>query len=177
MKFGRLVILFLATATIFVSCQPAKTIPPKNKTQPNSPLEPSVPIETQPKLNTIRLYLGAQEIVAEMALTGEQMQSGMMFRTNMAEKEGMIFVFPYPQRASFWMKNTSLPLSAAYIDPEGTIQEIHNLQPHHTNPVVAHSENIQFVLETRQNWFQRNNVSTGTVIRTEKGTLKNTFLK
>ncbi|MDQ6632541.1 MAG: DUF192 domain-containing protein [Verrucomicrobiota bacterium] len=177
MKLDRLVILFLTSATIFVSCQPTKTVLPKNKIEPNSSLESPVPAQAQPKLSTIKLYLGPQEMVAETALTGEQMQSGMMFRTNMAENESMIFVFPYPQRASFWMKNTSLPLSAAYIDSEGTIQEIHNLQPHNTNPVVAHSENIQFVLETRQNWFQRNNVSTGTVIRTEKGTLKNTFLK
>ena len=61
------------------------------------------------------------------------MQTGMMFRTNLAENAGMLFVLPMPQQASFWMKNCPLPLSAAYIDPEGVILEIHDLQPHNTN--------------------------------------------
>ena len=114
-------------------------------------------------------------MIAEMALTGIQQQTGMMFRTNIAENEGMIFVFPYPHQASFWMKNTSVPLSAAYIDSEGVIQEIHDLQPHDTNAVKAASANIQYVLETSQGWFQRNKIKPGTLIRTDKGTLNKRF--
>ena len=99
----------------------------------------------------------------------------MMFRTNMAEGEGMVFVFPMPQRADFWMKNTILPLSAAYIDPDGQILEIHDLQPQDTNSVTAATGNIQYVLETRQGWFKRHNIREGTVIATERGTLRKTF--
>jgi hypothetical protein len=125
----------------------------------------------------MKLWLGAEEMVAELALTGLQVQTGMMFRTNLAENAGMLFVLPVPQRASFWMKNCPLPLSAAYIDLEGVILEIHDLQPHNTNSVVASSERVQFVLETSQGWFGRHNVTTGMVIRTEHGTLKDTFLR
>jgi uncharacterized membrane protein (UPF0127 family) len=136
---------------------------------------PNLPTAAQSKLQTMKLWLGAEEMVAELALTGEQQQTGMMFRTNLAENAGMLFVFPGPQRASFWMKNCPLPLSAAYIDPEGVILEIHDLQPHNTDPVVASSEQVQFVLETSQGWFGRHHVTTGMVVRTERGPLKETF--
>lgn len=134
-----------------------------------------LPTNAQPRLPTIKLYLGAQEMVTEIARTEWQQHCGMMFRTNMAENEGMIFLLPYPMQASFWMKNCTLPLSAAYIDAEGTILEIHKLEPGDTNPVVAATGNIVYVLETPQGWFQRNGVATGAVITTEKGSLAKTF--
>jgi uncharacterized membrane protein (UPF0127 family) len=137
--------------------------------------DPGLPTAAQPKLQTMKLWLGAEEMVAELALTGEQQQTGMMFRTNLAENAGMLFVFPGPHRASFWMKNCPLPLSAAYIDPEGVILEIHDLQPHNTNSVTASSERVQFVLETNQGWFARHHVTTGMVVRTERGPLMETF--
>jgi uncharacterized protein len=99
----------------------------------------------------------------------------MMFRTNLAENAGMLFPLPFTQRASFWMKNCPLPLSAAYIDPDGVIQEIHDLQPHNTNAVMAASNNIRFVLETSQGWFGRHNVRVGMTVRTERGSLMDTF--
>ena len=136
---------------------------------------PSLPTAAQPILQTMKLWLGAEEMVAELALTAEQMQTGMMFRTNLAENAGMLFAFPAPHRASFWMKNCPLPLSAAYIDPEGVILEIHDLQPHNTNSVVASSERVQFVLETSQGWFGRHQVTTGMLVRTEHGPLSETF--
>jgi len=138
---------------------------------------PSLPTAAQPKLQTMKLWLGAEEMVAELALTGAQVQTGMMFRTNMAENAGMLFVFSEPHRASFWMKNCPLPLSAAYIDSEGVILEIHDLQPHNTNNVEAASDRVQFVLETNQGWFQRHHVAPGTVIRTERGSLLDTFFR
>jgi uncharacterized membrane protein (UPF0127 family) len=137
----------------------------------------NLPTAAQPKLQTMKLWLGAEEMVAELALTGVQQQTGMMFRTNLAENAGMLFVLPAPQRASFWMMNCPLPLSAAYIDPEGVILEVHDLQPQNTNSVVASSERVQFVLETSQGWFGRHNVTTGMVVRTERGTLRDTFLR
>ena len=115
-------------------------------------------------------------MLTELALTGVQQQTGMMFRTNMAENAGMLFVFGAPHQASFWMMNTVLPLSAAYIDPEGVIAEIHDLEPHNTNSVSAATDRIQYVLETNQGWFKRHNIGVGTVIQTERGTLRQTFL-
>lgn len=136
---------------------------------------PGEPTAAQPRLHTLKLWLGAAELNTELALTEMQMRTGMMFRTNMPETDGMIFVFPRPHQAAFWMKNTIVPLSAAYIDPEGVILEIHPLQPHDTNPVAAATDRVQYVLETPQGWFDRHHVSTGAVVRSESGTLRQTF--
>lgn len=136
------------------------------------PLKLWEPTEAQPKLKTIKLWLGAEELETELALTEAQLQTGMMFRTNMAENAGMLFVFPWPHQTSFWMKNTIVPLSAAYIDPEGMILEIHSLKPHDTNSVFAASNRIQFVLEVNQGWFERHNVKIGALVRSDKGPLR-----
>jgi hypothetical protein len=138
---------------------------------------PDVPTAAQPKLETTKLWLGAEEMIAELALNSRQQLTGMMFRTNLAENAGMLFVFPLPHRASFWMKNCPLPLSAAYIDPEGVILELHDLQPYKTNTVEAGSDRVQFVLETNQGWFGRHHVTPGMVVRTERGTLMETFFR
>ena len=133
--------------------------------------------QPQPKLPTLKLWLGPHEMTAELAITPKEKERGMMFRTNMAEMEGMLFVFPGPHRASFWMKNTVLPLSAAYLDPEGVIVEIRELKRLDETGVTAGSDNIQYVLETTRGWFERNRVGVGTVIRTERGTLRETFFR
>jgi hypothetical protein len=73
------------------------------------------------------------------------------------------------------MKNCPLPLSCAYITPEGVIAEIHDLQAQDTNAVVAGSDGIKYVLEVNQGWFARHHVETGTSVRTERGTLQETF--
>lgn len=131
----------------------------------------------QSKLPTIKLWTGTNEIVAEIARTPTQHQAGMMYRTNMGEMEGMVFIFDYPSQRSFWMKNTTVPLDAAYIDPQGIIQEIHPLHPLNENAVYSKSYDIQFVLEMNQGWFSNHNVKAGMEIRTEKGDFMQTFIR
>lgn len=146
-------------------------------TAPPPAVDDLLPAQAQPKLPTIKIYLGAEVLDAEMALTVKQMRIGMMFRTNIQETDSMLFVLPVPQRANFWMKNCPESISAAYISPDGTIQEIHHLEKNDTNGVVAARDDIQFVLETKDGWFARHNVGLGTVIRTEKGSLAETFFR
>ena len=98
-----------------------------------------------------------------------------MFRTNIEDNAGMLFVFNSPSQVSFWMKNCPLPLSAAYIDSEGVILEVRELESFNTNSVLAKTDRVQFVLETGRGWFDRKNVRPGMVIRTERGTLRQTF--
>ena len=136
---------------------------------------PSEPVEAQPKLQTMNLWVGPEEMIVELALTPEQQLTGMMFRTNLTENAGMLFPLPMTQFASIWMKNVSVPLSGAYIDREGVIQEIHEFQPQNTNAVVSATNNIRFILEAPQGWFQRHNVRTGMIVRAERGTLLETF--
>jgi uncharacterized membrane protein (UPF0127 family) len=161
--------VFLLVAAVAGGCKPSAPPPPAARTVP------ALPTQAQPRLATIKLYLGPKEMTAEMAVTEMQERTGMMFRTNMAENDGMIFVLPRAERANFWMMNCVLPLSAAYIDPDGMILEIHDLQPGNTNGVVAATDNILYVLETPQGWFSKNGVAAGAVIRTDKGSLRKTF--
>ena len=137
----------------------------------------SVPTSAQAKLSTVKLWVGTQEIVAEVAGTQRQREIGMMFRTNILENEGMLFLFPYSLQMSFWMTNVPIPLSCAYMDHEGTIVEIHDMKPNDPTPILSKSSDLQFVLETKQGWFGRNNVATGMVVRTDRGSLAETFLR
>jgi uncharacterized membrane protein (UPF0127 family) len=75
------------------------------------------------------------------------------------------------------MKNCPESISAAYIGPDGVIAEIHHLEKNDTNSVVAATDNIQYVLEVKDGWFARHNISPGAVIRTEKGSLSETFFQ
>jgi uncharacterized membrane protein (UPF0127 family) len=133
------------------------------------------PTQAQPRLPTLKLYLGPQEIVAELALTQKAVETGMMWRTNMPEMEGMLFAFQRPHRASFWMRNTLLPLSCAYIDRDGVILETHHMRPKDETPIEAQSDNVRYVLEMNQGWFERHQVGVGAVVRTERGSLGQTF--
>jgi uncharacterized membrane protein (UPF0127 family) len=158
-----------------VGCERNSPAPASPATVANSSADPALPTHAQSRLETTQLWLGSDSLETELARTWEQERTGMMFRTNMAETEAMLFFLPAPQRASFWMAQTTVPLSAAYIDPNGAIVEIHDLKPLDTNAVLAASDQIQFVLETRQGWFQRHNVHEGMLVRGAHGTLMDLY--
>jgi len=162
----------LLAATLLAGC--AKSGP--TATQESVSVE-KLPTQAQPKLRTMKLYLGAESLDAELALSAKEEQTGMMFRTNIQETDSMLFVLPYPMRASFWMKNCPESISAAYISPDGIVQEIHHLEHDDTNAVSAARDDIQFVLETKEGWFTRHNIGVGTAIQTEKGSLAQVFLR
>jgi uncharacterized membrane protein (UPF0127 family) len=171
MALAAVVLLIVLT----VGCNDSAKEPTGSVPSPAMSTDPGEPTQAQPKLRTMRLYIGAKEMLAELALKPQEIRTGMMFRTNMEAGTGMLFALPYTQRASFWMKNCPYPLSAAFIDEEGIIQEIHKLEPHNTNSVVAASENIRFVLETPRGWFEQNGIAPGVAIATERGPLYKTF--
>ena len=164
----RVVALSLLALLAGVACRPSASAPPFA-----APAEEAG--RPQPKLPTLKLWLGPHELVGELATTGQQQQMGMMWRTNMAEMEAMLFVFGAPHRAGFWMKNTLLPLSCAYIDPEGVILEIRDMKPRDETSLTAATDRVQYVLEVNQGWFTRNKVGVGTVLRTERGSLRESF--
>jgi uncharacterized membrane protein (UPF0127 family) len=173
--------LALAAILGFAGCDakaPPTAAPPSAEAEDLPRVTPEGHLDrAQPKLKTMRLYVGAHELITELCTNDVQRMTGMMFRTNLAENEAMLFVFPWPHRASFYMKNTRVPLSAAYLDPEGVIREIHDLHPGDLQGKEAKVDNIQYVLETTQGWFQRRNLGPGAVVRTEEGTLPQTFFK
>ena len=104
----------------------------------------TLPTEPQPKLQTVKIYLGPETLDAEMALTPMQEATGLMYRTNITDQTAMIFALGEPLRApnGFWMTNCPMSLSAAYINPDGVIEEIHHLEKNDNTPVVATNNDI-----------------------------------
>ena len=183
----RLLALTVLLAVVGAGCQKPVVTTPATAVGTNAPAStnaeaPRDPNQlyldhAQPKLRTIRLWIGAKEMTAEIAATVTEISTGMMFRKEIGENEGMLFVFGRPHQAAFYMRNTVVPLSAAYIDPNGAILEVRELKPLDETPVTAKSDQVQFVLETRLGWFETNGIAPGTIIRTEQGTLAETFFK
>jgi uncharacterized membrane protein (UPF0127 family) len=180
-------ILLFAAVALASGCkndQPVSATAPATNPAPR-PAQAQVPREIpradegrpQPRLSTLKLWVGTNELNAEIAANMNEIMSGMMWRTNMPEMEGMLFIFPQPHRAQFWMRNTLLPLSCAYIDPEGTVLELHDMKPRDETPIPASTDQVQYVLEVNQGWFQRHNVAPGMLITTERGSLPQTFFR
>ena len=123
----------------------------------------------------MKLYVGPETVDAEIALSRDEIMTGMMYRTNILETDAMLFDLQVPQRASFWMYHCPESISAAYITPEGVIAEVHHLEQNDTNAVLSATDNIQYVLETSDGWFDRHHVSPGMAITTERGSLSHTY--
>jgi uncharacterized membrane protein (UPF0127 family) len=115
----------------------------------------------QTDLQRTRLTTGMYQIDAQVAQTPRQRQIGLMFRKEMPQSEGMIFVFEQPATQCFWMQNTLLPLTAAFVADDGRIVNLVDMQPLTTDSHCSR-EPVRFVLEMNQGWFARKNIKEGT---------------
>ncbi len=107
-----------------------------------------------PTLKKITLVAGQTQVVVEVAATETERNRGLMFRKTLADGKGMLFVFETDQRVSFWMKNTSLPLSLAYMAADGTILQVLDLAPFSEEPRPS-ERSIRYALEVPQGWFAK----------------------
>lgn len=117
--------------------------------------------ETSKPLPVIEIKAGATTLRAEVARTPDEKALGLMHRTRMPDNAGMIFILDGISRASFWMKDTSIPLSIAFLDAQGTILQIVDLQPFDQTAVRSESDRVAFALEMNQHWFSLNRVKAG----------------
>jgi uncharacterized protein len=162
-------------AAILAGCQKSESGTPTDKSTNDVATVEQIPTRAQPTLPTVKIYLGPETLDAEMAVTREEEATGLMYRTNITEDTAMLFNLHQPMQASFWMTNCPISLSCAYINPDGVIEEIHHLEKNDNVPVVATNEDILFVLEVNDGWFARHNITPGMLIRSERGTLAQTF--
>ena len=106
------------------------------------------------------LIPGAPRVALEIAQTDPDRQRGLMGRQSMAVDQGMLFVFPQATRGGFWMRDTLIPLSIAFIEADGTIVDIQDMQPLDETP-HAPPRPYRFALEVNQGWFAANRVKPG----------------
>ena len=111
-------------------------------------------------LPRLKLQAGMHQIDTQLALTPEQRQVGLMFRAEMPQHEGMLFVFEQPTVQCFWMKNTLLPLTAAFVSDDGTIINLVDMKPNTTDSHCS-AKPVRFVLEMNQGWFARKAIKAG----------------
>jgi len=118
--------------------------------------------DQRPQLELPRLTLsaGMHLIQAQLAATPEQRSTGLMFRTEMPANEGMLFVFEQASQQCFWMKNTLIPLTAAFVADDGTLVNLVDMKPQSLDSHCSTAP-VRYVLEMNQGWFAKRGIKAG----------------
>jgi uncharacterized membrane protein (UPF0127 family) len=116
--------------------------------------------DPQTDLPRTTITTGIFQIDVQVAATPQQREIGLMFRKEMPQQEGMIFVFEQPGTQCFWMKNTLIPLTAAFVADDGTIVNLEDMKPQTTDSHCS-DKPVRYVLEMNQGWFARKGVKAG----------------
>ena len=114
----------------------------------------------QLQLPRVTLSAGMHLIQTQVASTPEQRATGLMHRKEMPANEGMLFVFEQRAGQCFWMKNTLLPLTAAFVADDGTIVNLADMKPQ-TLDSHCSAEPVRYVLEMNQGWFAKRGIQAG----------------
>ena len=107
-----------------------------------------------------RITAGIHQITVQVAQSPEQRSTGLMFRKEMPQGEGMLFVFEQPTQQCFWMKNTPLPLTAAFVADDGSIVNLADMKPQSTDSHCS-AKPVRYVLEMNQGWFAKKGIKAG----------------
>lgn len=118
------------------------------------------PAPSPQQLATTTLRAGMHQVVAQVARSPSERETGLMWRKEMAQHEGMLFVFDEPATQCFWMRNTYLPLSAAFVADDGRIVNVVDMQP---LTLASHCSTapVRYVLEMNQGWFAKRGLKAG----------------
>ncbi|CAD5365878.1 conserved exported hypothetical protein [Rubrivivax sp. A210] len=118
----------------------------------------------QPKLQTIAITAGMHVIQAELAISSQEQATGMMFRRAMPGNEGMLFVNDEAGMRCFWMKNTLVPITIAFIDDDGSIVNLADMQPQSEQSHCS-AKPVRYALEMHQGWFAKRGLKAGFRLR------------
>ena len=113
--------------------------------------------------NTYEIKIDNKTSHAEVAFTQKGRTIGLMFRDTLDEDHGMLFIYPQEKNLSFWMKNTKIPLSIAFINSKGIITQIDSMTPY---SLMSHTskEKVKYALEMEQGWFRKNGIKIGSKV-------------
>lgn len=129
-------------------------------------LDPDFPPEgALGELRTLDVDLAYERVTLEVAITQREQEQGLMYREALPENRGMLFVYAEPHFMSFWMKNTRIPLSIAFIRQDGIVSDVLKMTPH-TGPFDPETHyrstyQCQYALEMNQGWFESHGINKG----------------
>jgi uncharacterized membrane protein (UPF0127 family) len=126
----------------------------------SAPLLSQAQGEPQTRLARIKLGAGMHLIDTQLAQTPEQRQIGLMWRKDLPQNEGMLFVFEQPSVQCFWMRNTLTALTAAFVEDDGTIVNLADMKPQSDDSHCS-TKPVRFVLEMNQAWFKKRGIQAG----------------
>lgn len=123
---------------------------------------PAMAQDAAPQMNLRRIDLtaGMYRIDTQLAQTPQQREIGLMFRKEMPQQEGMLFIFEVPGVQCFWMRNTILPLTAAFVADDGTIVNMADMKPMSEDSHCS-AKPVRYVLEMNQGWFDKRGIKAG----------------
>ena len=122
---------------------------------------PKSPVTKESRPGRVQLAMGGARLWVEVAEDEAARSQGLMFRRQMPQDEGMLFVFEYPQLLSFWMKNTYLPLDIAFVASDGSILNILQMKPLDEGPRYLSQGQALYAIEANAGWFQRQGIKAG----------------
>lgn len=152
----------LSGVFVFTACQPEKEASAQNAA-PVAAAEATLTAQDWIPLTIERITIRAQ-----FAISPSEMARGLMHRKELAENDGMLFVYDKPRQMSFWMKNTPLPLDIGFFSADGVLREVYRMFPYDTTTVSSVSNEIQFALEMNQGWFAKNGLKPGARLSMEQ---------
>lgn len=132
--------------------------------------EVAAPAVSLPPAGHAWVIFGADTVVAEVAATADERAEGLMYREEVPDGTGMLFVFPDSRPRSFWMANTYVPLDIAYMDPSFRVVDIIAMEPLVTESYPSDAP-AMYGLEVRQGWFEEQGIRVGTQAHIEFGVL------
>ena len=120
----------------------------------------SVQLGCSDTLDVIDVTINGRVLRIEVARTSDEQAKGLMHRKTMPENHGMLFHYESDRKLSFWMKDTEIPLSIAFLAADGTIKEIYDMKPFSLNTIVSR-QSVRFALEVNQGLFERLGIDIG----------------
>ena len=108
-----------------------------------------------------KLKIGDHSLTVELAESPNEQMTGLMNRESLESNHGMLFIFPFPKQATFWMHNTSIPLDLAFISSEEVILEILPLVPFEEKRVASKSDQVAYAIEVSRDWFASRGLKPG----------------
>jgi uncharacterized protein len=113
------------------------------------------------ELPTATITVNGHSLIVELAATPAARTCGLSHREDLPQNRGMLFIFPSPGPETFWMKDTLIPLSIAFVDNAGQIMNIQDMIPMQTEELYSSQGPARYAIEVNQGWFERQGIAAG----------------